>query len=140
MIGPATVGLYVRSVYEYQKSGLTRIDPIMANSYRNGDIIRVHDGRKDKVVVFVKFGENYYNLSENKQMKGYRFLPEGEKTIVSNLGGMGNYFLMDEEELNQHLSVEEPEEEGEVLQEYAGETIGTTSYALHILQSITRSN
>lgn len=84
-------------------------------NFRNGDVVRVNDPKKG-VSVFVKFGENYYNLSENKQMKGYRYLPAGEKEVLTNLGGMGDLFLMDEQELNKHLDVGDDVEEGELVE------------------------
>lgn len=80
-------------------------------NFRNGDVIKVSGnsapGTRDiKEVVFVKFGENYYNLTAGGQMKACRYLPPGTKEIITNLSGMGKFFLMSEEELEEATTQE----------------------------------
>lgn len=73
-------------------------------NFRNGDVIKVSCNEDRYEKVFVKFGENYYNLTAGGQMKACRYLPPGTKEILTNLSGMGRYFLMSEEELERETS------------------------------------
>jgi len=80
-----------------------------SKNFRNGDVIKVrsrHVTTSDGgTQVFVKFGENYYNLSAGGQMKAYKYLPSGDKDVILNLSGMGGYFLMDEGQLEKELTI-----------------------------------
>lgn len=99
---------------QIEEEDMKRSNP---KSFRNGDIIKVETSsvpgvtRDVKRVVFVKFGENYYNLSDGGQMKAYKYLPRGTKEVITNLSGLGEFFLMDPDELRS--SFQEPDEEGD---------------------------
>lgn len=70
-------------------------------NFRNGDVIKVSRGitSDEREQVFVKFGDNYYNLSVGGQMKAYKYLPTGNRFLITNLAGTGDFFLLTEEQL-----------------------------------------
>lgn len=73
-------------------------------NFKNGDIISVKDmsvNPEQIFQVFAKFGDMYYNLSKDGQMKGFKYLPRGEKRVLTNLSGLGEYFLRDIDELEE---------------------------------------
>lgn len=91
------------TLYMYKKQfvHLEEESKVDLSKLKNGDVVSVTAIRnaKQEVEVFVKFGDYYYNLHKGGQMKGYKNLPAGRRALITNLSGLGPYFLMSEEEL-----------------------------------------
>lgn len=93
---------------------IQKVDEDMAKtkSFRNGDVIKIEEHNEVKGV-FVKFGENYYDLYKGGTLKAHKYLPPGMRTVLLNLSGMGEFFLKDEEELESTFREESEEDDRE---------------------------
>lgn len=82
-------------------------EPVTARrNFRNGDIIKVRP-RKGDTAAWVKFGDLFYNLNHKGQMKGSKYLPQGQKEVIGSLVEMGPYFLMTPEQMESELRKEQ---------------------------------